>query len=130
MGHLKVILLENKIFELSLEVGSITKSGRKVTKQLVLNFSLVKWMVQTLKDYFHLEISREFIKSSSSGNRAFIAQRSSNTHGHFLTIVEYVRGGRRDLMIIPKAINGNGWKKMAMELRAHSILVKIKILRS
>lgn len=91
MGYWKVILLENNIFELSLE-GSrelrITERGRKLTNWWVLRFSLVRRVVQTLEDSVHLETSREFIRTSNIGNSAFIAQSSSNTHGLFLTIVE------------------------------------------
>lgn len=56
--------------------------------------------------------------TSSSGNSAFFAHRSSNIHGHFLNIVEYRRGGRRDLIIILEEVDGNGWRKMALELCA------------
>lgn len=77
---MKVILLENKIYELSLEGNRelcYTEHGRKVTKQMLISFSLVKWVVQTLEDCVLLKANGEFIRTSNSGNSAFIAQRSS-----------------------------------------------------
>lgn len=73
----KVILIENKFSEIS-TVGSralrIIEHGRKVTKQLVLSFSSMKWgVMQTLESCFHAESSRKFIRTSSSGNSPFIA---------------------------------------------------------
>lgn len=62
--------------------------------------------------------SKEFIRTSSLGNDAFIVQRSFNILGRFLTIVEYRGGGRRGLFIISKEMDGRGWRKMAMELHA------------
>lgn len=56
------------------------------------------------------------IITSCLGISAFLAQRSSNAFGRYLTIFEY-RGGRRNsLLNIPKEVEGKGWRKMAMEL--------------
>lgn len=76
----------------------------------------MKWVVQTLEDCVHLEDSRKFIKTSSLGNNAFIAQRSNNIHGCYLTIVECRGGGNRDDIIISEEANRKSWRKMAMEL--------------
>lgn len=57
---------------------------------------------ETLEDFAHAAASKEFISTSSSGNSAFKAQRSSNFHGCYLTIVEYRKGGKRDLIYHPE----------------------------
>lgn len=78
----------------------------------------MKWVVQTLEGCSLAEVSKEFIKTLKAGNNAFIAQRSSNLHGWYLTFVEYRRGGNRDIIIILEERDGKGWRKLAMELRA------------
>lgn len=77
----KVILIEAKIFKISLEgnksVLRIVEWGRKVTKEIVvLSYSIVSWVVQTLEDCSQAVFTKHFIGTSKSGNNAFIAQRS------------------------------------------------------
>lgn len=84
----------------------------------------MKWVVQTLEGCSLAEVlegcslaevSKEFIKTLKAGNNAFIALRSSNLHGWYLTFVEYRRGGNRDIIIIPEERDGKGWRKLEME---------------
>lgn len=108
---LSKVIPSRLIFEISLE-GSrtvcIIEQSRKVTKEVVLSYSNVKWVVQTLEDCSHAEATIEFIKTSKSNNNAFIAQRSSNFHGWYLTFVEY-RRGRHSLHHHPRR---KGWQRM------------------
>lgn len=116
---MKVVLIETKTFELSY-AGShavrIIERGRKVTKELVLSSLTMLWVVQSLEDCVQSDGKKEFIRTFSFGGSAYIAQRSSNAYGRYLTIVEYKGGGRRSLLIFPKEVEGKGWRKMALEL--------------
>lgn len=91
---------------------------RKVTKDLVLGTPTTNWVVQTLDECSCSDGNKEFIRTSCLGNNAYIAQRSSNVYGRYLTIVEYRGGGRRNLIIILEEVEDKGWRKMAMELHA------------
>lgn len=96
----------------------IVELGRKVTKEIVLSYSTVKWLVHTLQDCSHAEVTKDFIRTSKSGNNAFIAQMSSNVHGRYLTSVGYRRGGgHKDFIIISEERDSRGWRKLAMEQR-------------
>lgn len=55
-----------------------------------------------MRELLQAESSKEFLKHSREGVKAFIAQRGSNRSGHSLAVVEYENGGRRGFVIIPE----------------------------
>jgi hypothetical protein len=59
--------------------------------------------------------SKEFVKSSSVGNKSFIVQHSANKFGRFLAVAEY-GGGQRGLVVILKHRGGSGWLGFSLEL--------------
>lgn len=46
------------------------------------------------------------------GNRSLIVQWCSNTLGHFMKIVEYGGGSRRNFIFIPEDMKGKRWRMM------------------
>lgn len=87
-----------------------------MTKELILGLPTALWVAQTLEECSRSNGDKEFIRTSNLGSSACIAQRSSNVHGRYLIVVEYRGGGRKSLIIIPKEVEGQGWRKMSMEL--------------
>lgn len=59
---------------------------------------------------------KEFVKSSKVANKAFIAQRCSNSHGCFLALAEYGGGGQKGFIVILKGREGKGWRSCTLEL--------------
>lgn len=119
MGLTKVVLIETKIFEILVKGGHfihIIEQGGNVTKELILGLPTDLWVAQALEEYSRSNGDKEFIKTSNLGSSAFIAQRSSNIYGRYLIVVEYRGGSRKSLIIIPKEVEGQGWRKMSMQM--------------
>lgn len=119
MGYKESYIIELKFFEIScvgFRVVSILDQGRKVTKEVVLNFTSMFWVAKTLEECFHVTGSKELIRTFRHGDIAFIAQRLSNMFGSFLYF-EFRGGGQSSLLIFPEEIERHGWMKMAEELR-------------
>lgn len=50
-----------------------------------------KWLLTTLEDLVGVNCFRQFIKTTKEGKKAFMAQKSTNTHGKYLEAAKYDR---------------------------------------
>lgn len=71
------------------------------------------------------EGSKEFIKSSRVGSKAFLAQKCSNSHGMFLPLVEYKECGWRGFIAIPEGREDREWRSCAAELQKVATFLKL-----
>jgi hypothetical protein len=120
MGFINWFYIEPNEFELSVPDGGsvlrlVERRLRISCMMLVDKFSIVGLKKSMEKIVCSPEES-DFLDSSKEGNKAFIAQKSSNRAGRFVEIAEYRVGGRRGLIVVPKGRQGRGWKLFAAEL--------------
>jgi hypothetical protein len=110
MGYVNRFYVEARAFELSVDEGGsflqLVERRRGLARVVVLRKWSIVWLKNSLESLLNRPVVSEFIDTCREGNTAFIAQRGVNNSGRFLVLAEYVVGGQKGLIIIPKGREG------------------------
>lgn len=113
MDSMKYLLIETKSFALSLDGGNhlrITERSQKTAKEMVFSQSSARWLANTLEDCSSSAGNKTFYKLYRDGSKALFVHRHSNDFRRYLEITEYGGNGRWGLLVLPKGMEGGGWK--------------------
>jgi hypothetical protein len=58
----------------------------------------------------------DFVRSFKEGSKVLIVRQGGNPAGRFLEVAVYAMGGRRGIIYIPEGYEGQGWRKIVLEL--------------
>lgn len=113
--------VESKTFVFSKEEGNfirITERSKRVVKYVYLSVSLTTWASKVTEECLAHHRHDGFLRTVREGNRVFIIQCHANPKGHFLQLDMYGNCRKRGSLIIPKGLNGRGWKDFVSNLRS------------
>jgi hypothetical protein len=74
-------------------------------------------MVGAVEEAMDVETSEVYWDPSSTGFPCVLVQRRANRHGRFIFIEEFEGNKRRGSVLIPEGRYGQGWNRLASELR-------------
>jgi hypothetical protein len=77
----------------------------------------IAWLVGAVEEALVVETSEVFWDPSSAGFPRVLVQRRSNRHGGFIFIEEFEGNKRRGSILVPEERHGQGWSRLASELR-------------
>ncbi|KAL0004171.1 hypothetical protein SO802_011732 [Lithocarpus litseifolius] len=81
--------------------------GKRSAKRLLFN----------VEELIFGQSSGQFAKSCCEGDKFFILQLGSNSHGAFLLISELTYGRRKGSIVVPEVKSGSGWRGFGLHLR-------------
>jgi hypothetical protein len=113
--------VESKELEMLIKGGNyglriVERSKRKQGSVFIQRDEAV-WLVGAVEEAVDVETSEVFWDPSSAGFPRVLVQRRSNRHGRFIFIEEYEGNKRRGSVLIPEGRHGQGWTRLASELR-------------
>lgn len=76
-------------------------------------FNMAQWLSKSLENSVSKNDFYSFVRE---GHRIFFTQRLSNSRGRYMAVSEYGDGRRRNSIILEDK-EGQGWSKMASQLR-------------
>lgn len=96
MEFIERLLIETKVFVLSLEGGSwfcITERSGKTAKEMILSQSSAHWLANAVEECTLLEGSKNFYKPYRDGTKALFVHLHSNDFGWYFEVTEYGSSG-------------------------------------
>jgi hypothetical protein len=118
MGSSSLWSMESKEFEMVV-VGGDTgvrfhERCRGMRRSILLDRAETVWLLNTIDELVAMEDSRVFWDLSRVG---YPWIRRSNRHGVFLVVEEFNGRTRSSLVFVPEGRKGEGWARLATELR-------------
>ena len=123
MGGSVFFFVESKSFEFSVEEGGmfyqlrIYERGRDSLRSIFMGKGSAKRLLFNVEELISGQSSGQFAKSCREGDKCFILQLGSNSHGAFLLISELTHGRRKGSIVVPEGKTGNGWRGFELHLR-------------
>jgi hypothetical protein len=111
----------SKEFEMLIKGGNyglrmVERSKRK-HGSIFIHRDEIAWLVGAVEVAVDVETSEVYWDQSSTGYPRILVQRRANWHGRFIFIEELEAGKRRGSVLIPEGRHGQGWTRLAAELR-------------
>lgn len=76
------------------------------------------WVAKGIDEGLELHCHDGFFKELRIGNGVLIIQHHSNARDSFLQISNFKNGRRKDLLVVPKGVNGIIWKGFVQSIRS------------
>jgi hypothetical protein len=121
MGSSRRWSVESKVFELAIKGGNlgvrmVERSNGKHSSVFLLRDELV-WMLGSMEVMERVGTSKVFWDQSRAGVPRIIVQQRANRNGRFLAVEEFDGRRRNGIILIPEGRQGQGWERLASELR-------------
>ena len=123
MGGSVFFFVESKSFEFSVEEGGmfyqlrIYERGRDSLRSIFMGRGSAKRLLFYVEELISGQSSGQFARSCREGDKCFILQLGSNSHGAFLLISELTHGRRKGSIVVPEGKTGSGWRGFGLHLR-------------
>ena len=123
MGGSVFFFVESKSFEFSVEEGGmfyqfhIYKRGRDSLRSIFMGKGSAKRLLFNVEVLISRQSSGQFAKSCCEGDKCFILQLGSNSHGAFLLISKLTHGHCKGFIVVPEGKTGSGWRGFGLHLR-------------
>nr|POE97740.1 hypothetical protein CFP56_76948 [Quercus suber] len=123
MGGSVFFFVESKSFEFSVEEGGmfyqlcIYERGRDSLRSIFMGRRSAKRLFFYVEELISGQSSGQFAKTCRKGDKCFILQLGSNSHGAFLLISELTHGHRKGSIVVPEGKTRSGWRGFGLHLR-------------
>ena len=123
MGGSFFFFVESKSFEFCVEEGGsffslrIFERGRYSLRSVFMSKEGAKRLQSLLEDFISSKPLGHFVRTVRDGETVFILQLGFNTHGYFLTLSKFLRGRRKDFIVVSEGNLGCGWRGFGSHLR-------------
>jgi len=97
-------------------VVRLEERRRNFSGLVLLGAQSVGWLVSTMESLLWYLGEKDFVRSFREGSKVLIVRQGGNPAGRFLEVAVYAMGGRRGIIYIPKGYEGQGWRKIVLEL--------------
>jgi hypothetical protein len=113
--------VESKEFEMLIKGGNyglrIVERSKKRRGSIFIKRDEIAWLVGAVEEVLVVESSKVYWDPSSAGFPRVLVQRRSNRHEGFIFIEEFEGNKRRGSILVPEGRYGQGWSRLASELR-------------
>ncbi|KAI8016670.1 hypothetical protein LOK49_LG05G01071 [Camellia lanceoleosa] len=121
-GGASELRIEQKLITIQVDTESraglveIIERNRLRSYNLKIDLGGVSWAIKALRQVWSQHHDRSFFSKYTSSSAVFWVQKYSNKGGIFVEVSKWEAGVKRNNIIIPAGVDGQGWQAMAKML--------------